>query len=78
MSAFLCCTSDRPRTTATGLSYLDPVGLDGGTYCVLAVNLAGTYSPKATQSGANMNQGIVSYETSMSQYAIDLGVGWKF
>jgi long-chain fatty acid transport protein len=49
----------------------------------LAINVGGTYSPKSTISGANASpppggQGIASYKTSMSQYAIDLGVGWKF
>jgi long-chain fatty acid transport protein len=44
----------------------------------VAINLAGTYSPKSTQSGSNLNQGIVSYTTSMSQYALDIGVGWHF
>ena len=53
-------------------------GLGWAVTDTLAINVAGTYSPKSTQSGANLNQGIVSYTTSMSQYALDLGVGWHF
>lgn len=54
------------------------LGLGWNATETLAVNLAGTYSPKSTISGANPAQGIASYSTSMSQYALDLGVGWKF
>lgn len=54
------------------------LGLGWNATETLAVNLAGTYSPKSTLSGANMAQGIASYSTSMSQYALDLGLGWKF
>ncbi len=50
----------------------------------LSVNASGMYSPKATLSGANGSypaqggQAIQSYTTSMSQYALDLGVGYHF
>jgi long-chain fatty acid transport protein len=44
----------------------------------LSVNVAGTYSPRARVSGANLTQGIVAYETSMTQYAVDLGIAWRF
>jgi long-chain fatty acid transport protein len=48
----------------------------------VAVNLAGTYSPKSTISGSGMlappPAPAATYTTSMSQYAIDLGLGWKF
>ena len=49
----------------------------------LTVNAGGTYSPKATLSGANADypanggQAIQSYTTSMSQIAIDAGLVWK-
>jgi long-chain fatty acid transport protein len=54
------------------------LGLGWNATEALAINLAGTYSPRSKQSGANMGQGIVSYSTSMSQYALDLGLGWAF
>jgi len=45
----------------------------------LAINVGGMYSPKVTVSGANAaGQGLASYQTSMAQYAIDLGLGWRF
>lgn len=44
----------------------------------LAANLGGMYAPKAKLSGANLNQGLASYETSMSQYSIDAGVSYRF
>jgi long-chain fatty acid transport protein len=44
----------------------------------LALNVAATWSPKATQNGANLNQGISGYTTSMSQLAFDVGLGWKY
>jgi hypothetical protein len=40
--------------------------------------VAGTYSPAGKLTGANLSQGLASYETSMSQYAMDLGLGWRF
>lgn len=43
-----------------------------------AANIGGMYAPKAKLSGANMNQGLASYETSMSQYSIDAGVSYRF
>lgn len=45
----------------------------------LTVNLGGMYSPPAKITGANlMQQGIVSYETEMSQYSIDTGISYSF
>lgn len=50
----------------------------------LSMNASGMYSPKATLSGANATypaqggQAIQTYTTSMSQYALDLGVGYHF
>jgi long-chain fatty acid transport protein len=42
------------------------------------LQVGGMYSPKTTVKGANAaEQGIVAYETSMSQYSIDVGVSWK-
>ena len=43
------------------------------------LNIGGMYSPPAKISGSNiMQQGIVSYETEMSQYSIDMGVTYTF
>jgi long-chain fatty acid transport protein len=43
------------------------------------INIGGMYSPTAKISGSNiMQQGIVSYETEMSQYSIDMGVAYTF
>jgi len=45
----------------------------------LAVNLGAMYSPQASISGANAaQQGLLAYTTNMSQYSVDLGIGWKF
>ncbi len=44
----------------------------------VTANLGGMYAPKAKLSGSNPNQGLASYETTMSQYSIDLGVSWRF
>ncbi|MDP1992994.1 MAG: outer membrane protein transport protein, partial [Syntrophales bacterium] len=48
-----------------------------------SLNLGGTYSPSATLTGANggyppAGQAISSYETSMSQYSIDMGISYVF
>jgi long-chain fatty acid transport protein len=44
-----------------------------------AVNLAGMYVPEAKLSGSNpQQQYIASYQTSMSQYALDLGIAYRF
>lgn len=41
------------------------------------INLGGMYSPKASITGSNpMNQYIVSYKTSMSQYSLELGLSY--
>jgi long-chain fatty acid transport protein len=43
------------------------------------LNIGGMYSPPAKISGSNiMQQGIVSYETEMSQYSLDMGVTYTF
>jgi len=43
------------------------------------INIGGTYSPVAKISGSNMmQQGIVSYETQMSQYSLDMGLTYTF
>jgi len=55
----------------------------------ITVNVAGMYAGKVTVKGANplppnqpppnpSGQGLTAYETSMSQWSADLGVGWKF
>lgn len=59
------------------------LGLGWAATPSLMVNAGLTYSPKAKLSGANAapppaGQGIASYETTMSQIAADLGVGWRF
>jgi long-chain fatty acid transport protein len=42
------------------------------------LQVGGMYSPKTTVKGSNAaEQGIGAYETSMSQYSIDVGVSWK-
>lgn len=55
------------------------LGLGWAATPTLAVNAGFTYSPKSKLSGSNaQEQGLVSYETSMSQIAADLGLGWRF
>jgi long-chain fatty acid transport protein len=58
----------------------------GAGYAVndrLTVNLAAMVSPRATVSGASAaypaqgGQAIASYQSGMSQFQVDLGVGWK-
>jgi long-chain fatty acid transport protein len=45
----------------------------------LVINVAGMYSPKASLSGANaQEQGLVAYQSSMSQFSLDLGAAWRF
>jgi long-chain fatty acid transport protein len=44
-----------------------------------AINLAGMYVPEAKLSGSNpQQQFIASYQTSMSQYAVDMAVAYHF
>jgi long-chain fatty acid transport protein len=43
-----------------------------------ALNLGGMYSPTAKLTGSNLAQGIVSYETQMSQYSLDMGLTYTF
>ncbi|MBK9519459.1 MAG: outer membrane protein transport protein [Anaeromyxobacter sp.] len=54
------------------------LGLGWAFSDALAVNLAGTYSPKTTLKGSNPQQGLLSYETAMSQLSFDAGLAWKF
>jgi long-chain fatty acid transport protein len=55
------------------------LGLGWAATETLAINVGGMYSPKTTVTGANpAGQGLASYQSSMSQYSIDLGLGWKF
>jgi long-chain fatty acid transport protein len=44
----------------------------------LTANLGAMYAPQAKLGGSNMNQGLASYETRMSQYSIDAGVSYHF
>jgi len=65
-------------------------GLGWSATDALAINLAVMYSPTTSLEGANPElpamltggatngQGIQSYQSSMSQLALDVGVSWKF
>jgi long-chain fatty acid transport protein len=44
----------------------------------LAVNASVAFSPKSELEGANAAQGILAYETSMSQLGFELGMAWRF
>jgi long-chain fatty acid transport protein len=44
----------------------------------LTLNVGGMYSPRATLRGSNPKEYIVSYETTMTQYSIDGGIGYRF
>ncbi len=44
----------------------------------LWLNLGGMYAPEVTMSGSNVNQAISDYETSLSEYSIDLGISYRF
>lgn len=51
-------------------------GYDAGK---LSVNVAALYSPEATLKGSNpMEQGIVAYESRMSQLLFDVGVAYRY
>jgi long-chain fatty acid transport protein len=50
----------------------------GLTFGKTVVNVAATWSPEVELAGANAGQGIAAYETTMSQLAFDLGVGYRF
>lgn len=59
------------------------LGVNVGKHFVL--NVGGTYSPEAKLTGSNpgnplaqQGQGIASYETTMSQFSIELGLGYRF
>ncbi len=52
------------------------VGYDVGK---LTVNVSALYSPESKLSGSNaMQQGIIAYETKMSQLSFDLGLAYRF
>jgi long-chain fatty acid transport protein len=42
------------------------------------LNLGFMYAPEVKITGSNLSQGIVSYETKMSQYSLDLGISYTF
>jgi long-chain fatty acid transport protein len=44
----------------------------------LWLNLGGMYAPEVTMSGSNTGQAISDYETSLSEYSIDLGLSYRF
>ena len=50
----------------------------GWEHGALAVNASVAFSPKSELEGANASQGILAYETSMSQLGFELGMGWRF
>lgn len=53
--------------------------LGGGyEFGAFTVNAGVYYSPEVKTAGSNASQGIVAYETRMSQVAFDLGAVWKF
>jgi len=52
------------------------IGLNLNKHCTL--NFGAMYSPTAKISGSNASQGISSYETEMSQYALDMGLVYTF
>jgi len=44
----------------------------------LWLNLGGMYAPEVTMSGSNTGQAITDYETTLSEYAIDFGISYRF
>lgn len=44
----------------------------------LMLNIGGMYSPEASIKGSNPSQYIATYETSMSQYSLDIGIAYTF
>ena len=44
----------------------------------LWINLGGMYAPEVTYSGSNLNQAIIDYETTLSEYSLDLGISYRF
>ena len=41
------------------------------------INLAGMYVPEAKLSGSNPQQLIASYQSTMSQFALDMAIGYR-
>ncbi len=54
------------------------VGVGWGLSQNSALNLGFMYAPTVTQTGANAMQGITSYETSLSETSLELGLSYKF
>ncbi len=54
------------------------VGVGWGLSQNSALNLGFMYAPTVTQTGANALQGITSYETSLSETSLELGLSYKF
>ncbi|MBI5747917.1 MAG: outer membrane protein transport protein, partial [Nitrospinae bacterium] len=54
------------------------VGVGWGLSQNTALNLGFMYAPTVTQTGANASQGITSYETSLSETSLELGLSYKF
>ena len=50
-------------------------GYDTGKF---TLNVAAVYSPETKVSGSNPAQGILAYETKMSQWQVELGGGYRF
>lgn len=44
----------------------------------LWLNLGGKYAPEVKISGSNMMQGLSDYETSCEEYALDIGLSYRF
>lgn len=54
------------------------VGLGVAITESLDLNVGFVYAPEVTMNGANMAQGIASYETSLSEYSFDIGLAYRF
>ncbi len=54
------------------------VGLGVGITDKLDLNLGFMYAPEVKMSGSNTAQGIASYETSLSEYSVDMGLSYRF
>lgn len=44
----------------------------------LDLNIGVMYAPKVTMSGSNTAQGVAAYETSLSEYSVDIGLAYRF
>jgi long-chain fatty acid transport protein len=51
------------------------VGVDFGQW---TVNATAVYAPESKTTGANLDQGLASYATTMSQLAVDVGAAYRF